>query len=131
MPRKSEPDLSIAAIGPRRLEPPPELGTMEAEIFRQTVASVPPQHFAGDDLPILAEYCRTAAIARRAAEALAISPVAGDRVSPYLEVHKVTARTAMALSVRLRIGARSRSTNTRRGKATAAPSYYDLMGDVE
>jgi hypothetical protein len=88
MPRRSNASLTIASFMPglKRVEPPPELseGSVERAIFIETVASVPPEHFAPEDRVLLAEYARTAALARRASEELAIShrrrwvePVAG------------------------------------------------------
>jgi hypothetical protein len=131
MPRRSNASLTIAAFspGPRRLEPPPELseGSVERAIFIETVASVTPQHFAPEDRVLLAEYARTAALARRASEELAISPTIGDRASPWLEVHRVAAKTMMALTVRLRIGARSRNNHPRSDKGQPSPSAYDML----
>jgi hypothetical protein len=48
--------------------------------------------------------------------------------SPWLAVHTQMAKTLMQLTVRLRIGPRSRSHHVRTTKATAAaPSFYDTM----
>jgi hypothetical protein len=131
MPRRSEASLSIAAFTPglTRLNPPVEFteGSIERSLFVETVRSVAADHFRGEDRPTLAEYCRTMALAQRASEELRAAAVVGDRVSPWLEVHRVATKTALALQVRLRIGARSRATTTRTGKATASPSFYDTM----
>jgi hypothetical protein len=56
----------------RRNEPSPpgELGEAEAAVFRQTVASVRPDHFHPEDIVLLASYSRAACIERRAAEAI-------------------------------------------------------------
>jgi hypothetical protein len=124
MPRRSQASLSIAAFTPdlRRLEPPPELGGVEAEIFRLTVNSVAATHFQAEDLPLLCAYARAAALERRAAEELQ-----AGHASPWLAVYGVAMRAVSTLSVRLRIGARSRSTNTRSPKPGLPPSAYDLM----
>jgi hypothetical protein len=131
LPRRSNAALSIASFTPglRRVDPPPELseGSVERAIFIETVASVPPEHFTAEDRVLLAEYARTAALARRASEELAISATIGDRPSPWLEVHRVAAKTMMALSVRLRIGARSRNNHPRSDKGRPSPSAYDLL----
>jgi hypothetical protein len=135
MPRHSNASLTIAAFTPglKRLEPPPELaeGSVERAIFIETVASVPAGHFAAEDRVLLAEYARTAALARRASEELAVGAVVGGQASPWLTVHQSATKTMLALSVRLRIGARSRATTTRTAKASAAPSYYELMGTAD
>lgn len=44
-----------------------------------------------------------------------------------LAVHTQVARTLMQLTVRLRIGPRSRSQNTRTTKAGPPPSAYDSL----
>ena len=130
MPRESQAALTIAHLNPgRRLEPPPELGGIEAEIFRQTVASVAVDHFQPEDMTLLCAYCRAVALERRAAEELRACAVVSDRVSPWLAVHTQMARTMMQLSVRLRLGPRSREPNNRRraAKSKAPPSYYETM----
>jgi phage terminase small subunit len=134
VPRASKAALTIAHVGPRHLEPPSELGEVEAAIFRQTVASVATNHFAAEDLTLLCAYARTAALERHAAEELAIEATVGSQPSPWLAVHASAVRSLMALSVRLRIGPRSRapSNNRRRSAKSGTPSYYDLQpGDSD
>jgi hypothetical protein len=115
--------------GRRVLEPPPDLsaGSIECEIFKATVAAVPPDHFTAEDVTLLAEYARTAALARRASEELAVSAVAGSMPSPWLAVHASAVRSVALLSTRLRLGPRSRTHNVRKAKPGAPPSYYDTM----
>lgn len=112
----------------RTLEPPAEFtaGSVERQIFVETVLSVPDGHFAGEDRVLLAEYCRASALARRASEELAASAVVGSVPSPWLAVHGSAVRSMATLSTRLRLGPRSRSQNTRKGKPVSAPSWYDL-----
>src|SRR5262245_7146853 len=101
MPRRSEPSLTIAAFTPgvKRLDPPSEFteGSLEWALFIETVRSVPADHFQAEDRVLLAEYCRTAALARRASEELAVNAVAGGEASPWLTVHQSAAKTMMAL----------------------------------
>ena len=115
--------------GLRRLEPPPELGEVEARVFRQTIAAAAIDHFQAEDLPLLAAYARAVVLERRAAEELAVAATAGKVPSPWLAVHTQMARTVMQLTIRLRIGPRSRapSNNRRSSKPVSPPSYYDTM----
>lgn len=130
MPRRSAASLSIVAIGPRKLEAPPELGegSIEREIFMGTVASVAADHFAAEDLALLCAYSRACALERRASEELAACAVVGDRPSPWLDVHASAVRAMSTLTIRLRLGPRSRSHHTRTAKPGPAPSYYEQMG---
>ena len=78
MPRQPQVTLSVAHIGPgaRRLEPPAELGEVEAAIFRQVVAAAPYEHFTAEDLGLLCAYIRALARDRRASDEQALSAVA-------------------------------------------------------
>jgi phage terminase small subunit len=131
MPRKSQASLTIAHIGPgvKRLEPPADLAPDAAVIFRETVASVPHTHFSPEDTTLLAAYCRTAILARQAAEALAANPIAADgKVSPWLATHTAHVRLLAALAIRLKVGPRARRPDARRAsKPSSPPSYYDIM----
>jgi hypothetical protein len=124
----SRASLTMLPGGRRVLEPPREFaeGSIERAIFVETVLSVPDDHFAPEDSVLLAEYCRSAALARRASEELAASAVSGSTPSPWLAVHSSAVRSVALLSTRLRLGPRSRSHNIRKGKPTLPPSYYDL-----
>jgi phage terminase small subunit len=131
LPRRSSASLTVAAFAPdrRRLEPPPELGGLEAEIFRQTVASVPASHFQPEDLVLLCAYARAAAMGQRAAEEVAARPTIGDRPSPFVDIHSQAIRSLTQLTVRLRLGPRSRDPNHQRtAKVKASQSYYDQIG---
>jgi phage terminase small subunit len=129
LPRRSAAALVICTSGPRRIEPPVELGEVEAKIFRETVAAVALDHFQAEDSALLASYARAVALERRAAEELAVAATVGSVPSPWLAVHSAMARTVMQLSVRLRIGPRSRapSNNRRSTKSGPAPNYYATM----
>ena len=104
MPRQSQASLSIAHLSPHsRLVCPPDLGGVEAEIFRATVAAAPANHFAAEDLPLCA-YCRAIALERRSAEELQAGAVVGSQASPWLAVHASAVRSLSTLSTRLRLG---------------------------
>src|SRR5262245_14532845 len=127
MARPSDRSLTLAAFtpGPKRLEPPAELAPEAAIAFRATVASVPATHFQPEDMPFVAEYARASVLSQLASEQLAAEPLVDGRPSPWLEIYRTALKAALSLSVRLRIGARSRSTNTRTGKPVAPLNYYD------
>jgi phage terminase small subunit len=130
MPRRSEASLSIAHIGPgaRRLKPPANLEEVEAAIFRRVVASVPHDHFSAEDSDLLSAYCRAMALERRASEELATAATIGGQASPWLAVYATAVRAISTLTVRLRLGPKSRHPNSTRrmSKPTSPPSYYDL-----
>jgi phage terminase small subunit len=130
MPRRSEASLTIAHIGPgpRRLEPPAELGEVEAAIFRKVVAGVPHDHFSAEDSDLLSAYCRALALERRASDELATAATVGSQASPWLAVYATAMRVIVTMAVRLRLGPKARHpNNTRRmSKPTVPPSYYDL-----
>jgi phage terminase small subunit len=130
MPRQSQGALTLAHIDPRRLEPPTEFteGSIERAIFKATVASVPSNHFQPEDAVLLAAYCRAASLERRASEELSVRGILGDRASPWLVVYAEAVRALSTLTIRLRLGPKARQPDRRRtAKATAPPSYYDLM----
>lgn len=129
MPTRSQPSLNVTAFSPgrRRLEPPPELGEVETEIFRMTVAGVPLEHFSPEDAPLLSAYCRACVLERHAAEELAACAVVGTVPSPWLSVHASAVRSLSTLAMRLRLGPRARDHHTRTTKAGLAPSAYDLL----
>ena len=129
MPTRSQPSLNVTAFSPgrRRLEPGPELGEIEAALFRMTVSAVPLEHFSPEDVPILSAYCRACVLERHAAEELAAGAVVGDRTSPWLSVHASAVRSLSTLAMRLRLGPRARDHHTRTTKAGVAPSAYDSL----
>jgi phage terminase small subunit len=130
MPRTSKDALAVAHIGPGawRLDPPAELGEVEAAIFRQTVASVPHDHFSAEDTGLLCAYVRARVLERRAFEELEAGAVVAGSTSPWLAVHIAMVRSLSTLAVRLRLGPKSRHpNNSRSSKPTVPPSYYQLM----
>jgi hypothetical protein len=99
-----------------------------AQIFRETVASVPPGHFQAEDAVLLTAYSRTAVFARQAAAELAANPLVNGKVSPWLATHTTHVRLLAQLAIRLKLGPRARRPDARRAtKPTSPPSYYDLM----
>jgi hypothetical protein len=111
MPRKS----AAARVFPilpgtsQRLRPPRELDVSERKIFVDLVAASKPDAFRASDLPLLCTFCRSIALERRSAAALA----AGD---------------AKALAMRLRLSPQSRAPNNPsrpQPQPQQATSYYD------
>lgn len=132
MPRTSEAALTLAHIGPgaKRLDPPADLAPDAAAIFRATVASVPANHFSPEDTTLLAAYCRTAVLAKQAAEALTANPIVDGKVSPWLATHTAHVRLLSQLAIRLKLGPRARRPDARRvSKLAQPPSAYELMGE--
>jgi hypothetical protein len=135
VPRPAKAELAIAHLSvDRRLECPPELSGVEAEIFRQTVASMPLRHFAAEDLPLLCAHSRAVALERRAAEELAVGATCagGTLPSPWLAVRDRSAQTLLRYAVRLRLGPRAREpvhqrSGTSNPKSNRPPSYYEIM----
>jgi hypothetical protein len=129
MPRRSKDALTVVHIGPgaRRLEPPPELPGRVAEIFRQTVASTPHDHFQPEDVHLLSAYSQTVALAETAAAELSAHPLIDGKVSAWLAIQRDQVRLLAVLSMRLKLGPKSRRPDGRRAtKPTVPPSYYDL-----
>jgi hypothetical protein len=131
MPRRSTAALTIAHLTPLPggLQPPADLGAVEAEVFRQTIAAAPLGHFAAEDSALLSAYARAVVLERRAAEELAAGAVVGSTPSPWLAVHAQMVKAIAQLSVRLRIGPKSRapSNNRRSAGSGRTPSAYDLL----
>jgi phage terminase small subunit len=133
MPRKSSAELSIVSYAQPspRLAPPADFtdGSLERLIWQEVITGAAHDHFDASDRPLLAEYCRSAAIARRAAEELAVTAVAGGQPSPWLAVHVAAVRSMTSLAVRLRLGPKSRTPSQRATKRGPEPSYYDSVDD--
>ena len=94
--------LVLLPGGRRPLEPPPELreGSAERALFVEIAASFPDGHFAPEDVGLLAEYARTATLARYASEELLANPVIGTTVNPWLGTHSKAVRQMMTLATR-------------------------------
>jgi phage terminase small subunit len=127
MPHSRDSLVLLPGVGRRTLEPPADLGEIEAVIFRQVVASVAHEHFTAEDLGLLCAYCRALALERRASDELAAAAVGS--LQAWLPVYSAAVRAVSTLSVRLRLGPKSRHPNKvrRPGKMPPSrPSYYDL-----
>jgi phage terminase small subunit len=91
-----------------RMKPLAHLNEAEANIWRALVRSVGSDHFQACDQPLLTEYCRAAALADKAAEALQEGAVIDRKASPRGTVQEKSVRALVALSARLRLCPQSR-----------------------
>jgi hypothetical protein len=124
VPRTSSAALSVApvAIGPARLSPPADLPELERQKFAELVATQKPDHFRPEDVSLLCAYVRAGLT-----EKLAADEVAAGNLQ-WQEALAGAQRALVALSVRLRIGPRSRGSNiSRAARPRPAPSFYESM----
>jgi hypothetical protein len=117
MPRTSaEAHAAIAtAIPSERIDPPPGLTEEQAAEWRQIVSRFPPDHFGGENVPLLAELVRHTSFSRQLAEQLArmrnisltlTTPRGAKQRSLFrqlLSMHVAESKAIMALSVKLRL----------------------------
>lgn len=94
----------------KRLQPPAGLGIVEQRIWHMVVESVPPQHFAECDTPILVSFCQMYVLHQRANQELMDAGImtlvaANGAVSMHPMVNAVTkfAGALGQLSTKLRI----------------------------
>jgi phage terminase small subunit len=114
---------------PPRLSPPLELQGRARQVFVDTVAACKAGHFLPQDTPLLAEYCRSVALAEQAHAALALEgPVVaspqGSKASPWITILEKAQRSLIALSMRLRISPQGRSPTTPT-RAARPLSYHE------
>jgi P27 family predicted phage terminase small subunit len=134
MPRRSTADLNVVrpVAGFSRLRPPSDLGKEEAAVWRQVVLACDAKHFQQSDAPLLARYCESVILARRAAAALADEgPVVAGRTNPWLVVQEKAIRAMVALSMRLRISRQSRMRREGTGPKGPPASIYELMRQAD
>lgn len=93
-----------------RLQPPDTLSPAAKLVFQHIVSNVDPSHFSPVDLPLLAAFAQSAALATEAAQRLdADGAVSADgKPSPWLGVSEKAIKQLVALSARLRICPQSR-----------------------
>jgi hypothetical protein len=105
--RKGKAQLGLVSVDgrPPRLEPPPELGEIEREIFISLVSSVNTGHFQLSDRPLVVAYGRAIGFEQRAAQELAADPTS----TRWLAVWEKAQRAMVALALRLRLSPQSRT----------------------
>jgi phage terminase small subunit len=126
MPRTSAAALSVIAIGPGRLDPPPDIAAEAAKVWRHIVGAAPVGHFKPEDCDLLAAYCSAVAVERRIAGKMAKAKAPARLIVEHARI----VRSVVLLAMRLRLGPRARHpTKTRPSGSGAAqmPSAYDSM----
>ncbi len=129
MPRKNAASLSVVRVagGPERLKPRPEAPAEIRAIFTELVCQVPADHFRPSDGALLEQYAQAIALARVAYAALeAEGPVVNGRPNPWLTVLEKAHRSAVALSMRLRLAPQSRLDPRTAGKPAQPISAYAM-----
>jgi phage terminase small subunit len=131
MPRESRASLAVAPVYGTRphLVPPPTLSKGARPFFVDLVAANPPQHFAGSDTPLLAQYCEMIHQAQQAAHAIEREGAVVDgRANAWLAIQRNAIRAMAVLAHRLRLspGARASARTTGRAAEHLSPmSYYE------
>jgi len=132
MPRKS-----VAAIttpqpsvdgSPARLQPRPDAPKKVRQIFAALVAAVPGAHFRPGDSDLIEQYAQAIALARDAYREIEKGgPVIDGKASPWVAVLEKAHRSAVALSMRLRLSPQQRADpkSVARQGANYRPSAYD------
>jgi hypothetical protein len=105
----------MTAISSQPIKPPAGLTEEQAAEWRQIVSRFPPDHFGGENAPLLAELVRHTSISRQLAEQLATmrnisltltTPRGAKQRSMFsqlLRMHIAESKAIMSLSVKLRL----------------------------
>lgn len=123
--RKSAAELEVVQIGTARPrpEPPLDLTEEQAEVWRSIVDRLPPDWFATENQPLLAQYCRHTVSARRLGEVLAIVERSSERnIYEYdrlLAMQERESRAMSSLATRMRLTQHSVYDKTKKRQAVA------------
>jgi Phage terminase, small subunit len=125
---------SITAIDPgsTRIRPRDEAPETVAQIIRDLVANVAPDHFRKTDWPLLESYARAILLEQRAHRMLDDEgPVSeAGKTNPWLAVMEKSGRLIIACSMRLRLSPQSRMEPRSAGKQVRAPRCWMLTHDL-
>jgi phage terminase small subunit len=117
----------VAPFGGGRLQPPDRLSDDARRHFADLIGSVASGHFKTADLPLVARWAETCAMAERAALQLEQHMVTSDgKLSPWFTIHQACTKTLSGLALRLRLGPQSRM-RIQSKKTVQSMSYYDEM----
>jgi len=120
MPRRAA-DALVVPIPTTRLHPPPGLSEGAKAEFIRIVTCEKPEHFRTSDLPLLTQYCESAALAAWATQELRRD----DAPARWLTVWEKANRNMVALSARLRLCPQSRQPNNPTRRPPERVSYYE------
>ena len=130
MPRRAA-DALVVPIPTTRLHPLPGLSEGAKAEFIRIVTCEKPEHFRTSDLPLLTQYCESAALAARATQELQRD----DAPARWLTVWEKANRNMVALSARLRLCPQSSQPNNPTRRPPERVSYYEREalehGDAE
>jgi phage terminase small subunit len=123
MPRTPAAAFAVAPVASvrQRLKPPESLSEAAKAEFIRIVMAEKADHFRKSDLPLLCQYCESAALAERAVRELQRE----DTGAGWLAKWEKANRNLVALSARLRICPQSRQPNN--PKRPQPTSYYEQM----
>ena len=116
----------------RRMTPPKSLAEGPATIWKQIVHSVTGDHFRECDHVLLAEFCRAADLANRAAAAIeAEGAIVAGKANPWVAVQEKCQKSLVALALRLRLAPQSRHDRLKAGTSTREqfPELLELDPD--
>src|SRR6516164_8159784 len=131
MPRKAADSLTVLPPQLEPLRPPATLSEGAKAEFIRIVTCEKPEHFRTSDLPLLTQYCESAALAAWATQELRRD----DAPARWLTVWEKANRNMVALSARLRLCPQSRQPNNPTRRPPERVSYYERAalehGDAE
>jgi hypothetical protein len=120
MPRLSTAARSLVLLqGQAPLEPSADLTGAEREVFRATVKAVKAEHFAPEDLPLLAAY--SAAVVQQKAIVAELGKASGEDVDRLRAAMSRAAGDLVKLARALRLGPMARD-DSRRRRGTVRPT---------
>ena len=131
MPRKAADALVVPIPTTKRLHPPPDLSERAKAEFIRIVTCEKPEHFRTSDLPLLTQYCESAALAAWATQELRRD----DAPARWLRTWEKAVRAMSGLALRLRLSPQSRMPNNPTRRPPERVSYYEREalehGDAE
>jgi hypothetical protein len=130
--------ISAAAIGvtPVRISakerpaPPAGLTAPERKQWKQITAALRPDWFEAENLPLLAEYVRTAELCTRLARELRKVEVSDPRFGGLSRQRMVEVNTLLRLATKLRLTIQSSTTTrtTKHSGGSGLPKPWELCG---
>jgi hypothetical protein len=112
--KKSAASLSVASVSalPSRIEPPPDLTSAQANVWRAVAATKPVEWFDADTAPLLAEYCRAAVLCDLLAVQVEAAIAGGDpgELKAVLDMRDKESKRLLSIGTKLRLTNQSRYT---------------------